>query len=58
LKEGVVGGLRLDVEANLTDALKTFDKVGPTKTRTIGVEVTLLGHSGLDEVDPGFGTGV
>ena len=52
MKEGVVGGLRLDVVAYLTDALKIFDKVGPTKTRTIGVEVTLLGHSGLEINNP------
>jgi len=52
LAEGAVGGLRLDVVAYLTDALKTFDKVGPAKMRTIAVEVAMLGQSGLDINDP------
>ena len=52
LAEGSVGGLRLDVVAYLTDALKTFAKVGPAKTRTIGVEVALLGRNGLEINDP------
>ena len=47
LAEGAVGGMRLDVVAYLTDALKTFAKVGPAKMRTIGVEVAMLGLSGL-----------
>ncbi len=48
LSEGSVGGLRLDVVAYLTDALKTFAKVGPAKMRSIGIEVAILGRSGLD----------
>jgi hypothetical protein len=52
LAEGSVGGIRLDVVAYLTDALKTFAKVGPAKMRTIGVEVALLGRSGLDINNP------
>jgi hypothetical protein len=39
---------RLDVVAYLTDALKTFAKVGPAKMWAIGVEVAMLGRSGLD----------
>ena len=52
LAEGSVGGMRLDVVAYLTDALKTFAKVGPTKMRAIGVEVAMLGRSGLDINNP------
>lgn len=52
LAEGSVGGIRLDVVAYLTDALKTFAKVGPAKMRTIGVEVAMLGRSGLDINNP------
>jgi hypothetical protein len=44
--------MRLDVVAYLTDALKTFAKVGPAKMRTIGVEVAMLGRSGLDINNP------
>ena len=43
-----MGGLRLDVVAYLTDALKTFAKVGPAKMRAICVEVAMLGRSCLD----------
>jgi tetratricopeptide (TPR) repeat protein len=52
LQAGAVGGLRLDVVAYLTDALKTFAKVGPAKMRAIGVEVAMLGRSGLDINNP------
>lgn len=47
LQEGAVGGLRLDVVAYITDALRTFDKVGPKDMQRIALEIALKGQSGL-----------
>lgn len=52
LQEGAVGGLRLDVVAYITDALRTFDKVGPKDMQRIALEIALKGQSGLDINNP------
>lgn len=52
LQDGAVGGLRLDVVAYITDALKIFEKVGLKETQKIAFEVALLGQSGLQINDP------
>jgi tetratricopeptide (TPR) repeat protein len=52
LKQGAVGGLRLDVVAYITDALRTFEKVGPKDMQRIALEIALKGQTGLDINDP------
>jgi tetratricopeptide (TPR) repeat protein len=52
LQDGTVGGLRLDVVAYITDALRTFDKVGPKEMQRIALEIALKGQSGLEINDP------
>lgn len=52
LQEGAIGGLRLDVVAYITDALRTFDKVGPKDMQRIALEIALKGQSGLDINNP------
>lgn len=52
LRESSGPGLRLDVVAYLTEALKIFKKVGPKDTQRIALEIALLGQSGLQINDP------
>lgn len=52
LQDGAVGGLRLDVVAYITDALRTFEKVGPQDMQRIALEIALKGQSGLQINDP------
>lgn len=52
LQDGAVGGLRLDVVAYITDALRTFDKVGPQDVQRIALEIAMKGQSGLQINDP------
>jgi len=48
----VGGGLRPDVMMYITDALDTFDKVGPAKAQQIAFEIAMKGQQGLDINDP------
>lgn len=52
LRQGAVGGLRFDVVAYLSEALRTFKKVGPQDVQQIALEISVLGRSGLDINDP------
>jgi tetratricopeptide (TPR) repeat protein len=47
-----VGTLRPDVVTYISEALDTFEKVGPAKRQEIGVEIALLGQTGLDINNP------
>jgi len=48
MRSAVGGGLRPDVVMYIADALDTFAKVGPDKTKQITLEVAMKGQSGLD----------
>lgn len=48
LRQGEVGGLRLDVVAYLREALQTFERVGAKNMQQIAFEIAVLGRSGLD----------
>jgi tetratricopeptide (TPR) repeat protein len=48
LRGAVSGGLRPDVVMYIQNALDTFEKVGPAKSRDIAFEIALKGQSGLD----------
>lgn len=52
MRASVPGGMRPDVVLYITDALKTFAKVGPTKRQQIALEIALKGQGGLDINDP------
>lgn len=52
MRSAVGGGLRPDVVMYITEALDTFAKVGPDKTRQITIEIALKGQEGLDINDP------
>ena len=52
MRAKVPGGVRPDVVMYITDALKTFANVGPTKRQQIALEIALKGQSGLDINDP------
>ena len=52
LGEGTVGGVRPDVVAYITDALKTFAHLSADDVKRLGVEVAVLGGQGLDINSP------
>lgn len=51
LKSRSVGGFRPDVMAYISGALQTFKRVGPEGTRSLALEIALLGRNGLDVND-------
>jgi len=48
LRAQVGGRIRPDVMMYIAGALDTFEKLGPEKRKAIGVEIAMLGRSGLD----------
>ena len=52
LKASAVGGFRPDVMMYISEALQTFEKLGPQKRQEIGLEIAILGRNGLDINDP------
>ena len=52
LKAGAVGGFRPDVMMYISEALQTFEKLGPQKRQETGLEIAILGRNGLDINDP------
>jgi len=52
LRQGQVGGVRLDVVAYMREALALFEKVGTQQMQLIAAEIAILGRSGLDINDP------
>ncbi|KPF61695.1 hypothetical protein D621_00215 [beta proteobacterium AAP51] len=51
LKAKSIGGFRPDVMMYISDALKTFKRLGPQGTRSLTLEIAMLGRNGLDVND-------
>jgi tetratricopeptide (TPR) repeat protein len=52
MRAAVGGDLRMDVVFYIADALERFEKMGPSKAKTLTFEIAMLGRNGLDINDP------
>jgi tetratricopeptide (TPR) repeat protein len=52
MRTAVGGDLRTDVVFYIADALERFEKMGPSKAKTVTFEIAMLGRNGLDINDP------